>query len=515
MIISIYINTRKICITIFLYFFSYLTSGNAELEFQYGDSSARYSLWKPRGTYFIQGEAPPPYDEAMRSSSFIDAIETVRPITTSTTSVGSQTILRQMHTVVNHLQGQSRPDEEIHRQRDNACNPQYANIEAIHNTSTTTSKSDPQIVSHNKDKVCTCKEYVNVQQIQGGSKQAPEPCACKESKCNIKNELKKIINSNSVYNINQNKPSTSKDNSNIYENIMKISMLGKYNLYEEDTHSDEDRQNGATSTLLKDNRSHAKIKPSRELQNLLLGDRLSNSVSKFNDKKVLPLHRTLSKNLRELIVKELPSQMPRSESGGRLQLHTNYGGVLDPSDTRNIIETVRLALEASHKSASKTLGRKPNKIPDIHEGVELKTRETLKSKSECDIDTRKPRKEYRKSKYNAQIGIEKVQVEPVRDCDGTLVQKKDDKEAKTKASEKNANSNDNMLSVRCLSSSLDEEDYRSECENCKSGYISKNEEEDILNETMTLQRRPVEPEEDSFYRTSVTLPLQIRKPRYK
>lgn len=40
------------------------------------------------------------------------------------------------------------------------------------------------------------------------------------------------------------------------------------------------------------------------------------------------------------------------------------------------------------------------------------------------------------------------------------------------------------------------------------------EETDVLNETMTLQRRPLEQGEDvSYYRTSLTLPTNTKKTR--
>lgn len=47
---------------------SYLGAGNSELEFHYEDSSAHYSLWKPPGNYFPRDEAPPPYEEAVRTA---------------------------------------------------------------------------------------------------------------------------------------------------------------------------------------------------------------------------------------------------------------------------------------------------------------------------------------------------------------------------------------------------------------------------------------------------------------
>lgn len=63
----------------------------------------------------------------------------------------------------------------------------------------------------------------------------------------------------------------------------------------------------------------------------------------------------------------------------------------------------------------------------------------------------------------------------------------------------------------------DHDDYRSECENCKSSpggpSYYQHEEELEPPETMTLQRLPRETDEEPFYRTSLTLPTHCRKPR--
>lgn len=46
----------------------YLGSGNNEMEFHYDESNVHYPLWKPPGNYFPRGEAPPPYEEAVRAA---------------------------------------------------------------------------------------------------------------------------------------------------------------------------------------------------------------------------------------------------------------------------------------------------------------------------------------------------------------------------------------------------------------------------------------------------------------
>lgn len=71
-----------------------------------------------------------------------------------------------------------------------------------------------------------------------------------------------------------------------------------------------------------------------------------------------------------------------------------------------------------------------------------------------------------------------------------------------------------------LTNNDDNDDYRSECENCKSGHSSSYylDEESHEPETMTLQRVPKETDEfenqEQYYRTSLTLPTHCRKPRW-
>jgi hypothetical protein len=78
-------------------------------------------------------------------------------------------------------------------------------------------------------------------------------------------------------------------------------------------------------------------------------------------------------------------------------------------------------------------------------------------------------------------------------------------------------------SYQCLPPPLppdDNDDYRSECENCKSTHGSRyylDEETNITSpqETMTLHRRPqdYDTEEQGYYRTSLTLPIHTRRLR--
>jgi hypothetical protein len=79
-------------------------------------------------------------------------------------------------------------------------------------------------------------------------------------------------------------------------------------------------------------------------------------------------------------------------------------------------------------------------------------------------------------------------------------------------------------SYQCLPPPLppdDNDDYRSECENCKSTHGSRyylDQEPNITSpqETMTLHRRPqdYDTEEQGYYRTSLTLPTHTRRLRW-
>lgn len=93
------------------------------------------------------------------------------------------------------------------------------------------------------------------------------------------------------------------------------------------------------------------------------------------------------------------------------------------------------------------------------------------------------------------------------------------------ANEMNASGSFESMTCTCSMQALptlhdDTDDYRSECENCKSAtgsrYYLDNEDELVtsLHETMTLHRRPDEATSSAtpqYYRTSLTLPTSTRQ----
>ncbi|XP_055538723.1 uncharacterized protein LOC129726103 isoform X2 [Wyeomyia smithii] len=62
----------------------YIGSGSLNMDYPYEHGNAHYQLWKPPGSYFTRGEAPPPYEEAI-------ALAQAESLNTCTVSVATST----------------------------------------------------------------------------------------------------------------------------------------------------------------------------------------------------------------------------------------------------------------------------------------------------------------------------------------------------------------------------------------------------------------------------------------
>ncbi|XP_053683954.1 uncharacterized protein LOC128734021 [Sabethes cyaneus] len=62
----------------------YIGSGPLNMDYPYEHGTAHYQLWKPPGSYFARGEAPPPYEEAI-------ALAQAESLSTCTVSVATST----------------------------------------------------------------------------------------------------------------------------------------------------------------------------------------------------------------------------------------------------------------------------------------------------------------------------------------------------------------------------------------------------------------------------------------
>lgn len=98
-------------------------SGTNDLEFHYEDSNGHFSLWKPPGNYFPRGEAPPPYEEAIRSTQ-IDTNNTQVLVTTTSTELSAPVHqVRSTQQTPNHVQCRHQ-----HLTNRTNINQEYANV---------------------------------------------------------------------------------------------------------------------------------------------------------------------------------------------------------------------------------------------------------------------------------------------------------------------------------------------------------------------------------------------------
>lgn len=496
----------------------YLGTGTNDLEFHYEESNAHYSLWKPPGNYFPRGEAPPPYEEAIRSAQ-VDAnvIGSQAVITNTPHDVGAQPHqIRPTQVTPNSVQCR-------HQHLTNRSNnsQEYANV-TIETVST--QHVDPLIKTEN-----TIHSLIN-----NAHSEVRSNCSAPAQDKSIKNcaSAEKSKSYENIVNRKSDRPVTSSgserksikhksqmltdyershiDKSNFkfhkYENIiLRNSSVPKelhnmrkidkpqieYNInigeacYENINPSYENTRH-RTIPLLSEyqNKALPRVRESkskdnvykiaennikRELDKARFGERSENNLKNLGTLKEcrdLPLHRTLPKNLKELTVS--------------VSSNSEY----IPSDIFKRFD----ADSFMHRTLSKQLSNHDTVL-----SVNL-VKSQINLTESFNKDSPSSKSSDFESASSSRIG---------------LLEYKPEDRIKTREDERS------FISYQCLSSSQDEDDYRSECENCKSSEMInvEDEEGDVFNETMTLQRRPETSEEVPYYRTSLTLPIQIRKPR--
>ncbi|KAI4454213.1 integral membrane protein dgcr2/idd [Holotrichia oblita] len=479
----------------------YLGSGNThDIEFHYEESSSQYSLWKPPGNYFPRGEAPPPYEEAVRAAQLENNI------------LNSQIRLANSLTNALNVPGHEAPHDNNNVQGNGSCRHDFTIASGNSNENTNASNSNntvqyanvivQDITVHSANDTSTkqraahnnthhkVRSHANVthknENINHERAYENIPLSTKSS--NIKKE--RATTSSNGY---KNQKTDMHEYTNVDKPTIKISrydVIVESNKIENNIRkNDKTRENyidsntnkpgtGAASNsmrhpqvpeqynvhLLKGSHSgessHSTQPTAHELRKYKFAERNVRTLNKQSNSKEMPLHRTLPKNLRELLANA--EQMMNEAS-----------------------KTDENLIRRSHASAYDIL---------------LTNCSTSKSQSNLP----ESRNEVVDETFN----------------DIALLPPAPPNFASPNCETSNQNNEDeeqlSLISYQCLSSSQDEDDYRSECENCKSsGFTIPNDEEtDVLNETMTLQRRPLETgEEVPYYRTSLTLPTNTRKSR--
>ncbi|KAF5291899.1 hypothetical protein FQR65_LT11383 [Abscondita terminalis] len=463
----------------------YLGSGTNDLEFHYEESNGHFSLWKPPGNYFPRGEAPPPYEEAIRSNHMDTTLGQNQALVTTANDSSIQS--HQVRTArctptrvqcrhqrltnrANNVQeyanltietGTNQQTEPLikvntHNNAAHSYLKNHSNVTALSDKNASTrdsidkSRSVENITSRNGDKVATTSHSER--------KRTHRNLALFADLENIKIDKNKLMFLKYENIILRNSPITNDSrSSDVDKSRTETSSNSKINNNGEafyvNINTGYDTARHRTIPNINEYRKQfPSVKESKSKDDVFL---LAESSKEFKD---ISSHRTLPKNLKELTV----SVSANNE---------NTGDIAKKPDTDDCIH--------------KTLSKQASSLDAILSLNLIKSHINLCEK------------------------LNKDALEAASFSSTSFLENRIEERSKSVIEDRNS------FSYRCLSPSQDEDDYRSECENCKSSEITnlEDEEGDVFNETMTLQRRPETSEEVPYYRTSLTLPTQIRKPR--
>lgn len=490
--------------------YGYIGNRSSDLEFPYEESNTHFSLWKPPGNYFPRGDAPPPYEEAVRSAQLENDNNTINNETVSTCSISNQitntyTFTTPQPAPLNQQQYQNGCCVLLTRNdTSTGCHKEYVNIPlSAYNSVMTVSGNEKAVNS-------LCTEY----SCSSSSKQLKQNSKELHNKVKTPEEI--------VVSIESNVPASGSNNSHTSDKVEvpRNSRIDKVNnpvngvvtrkCYMSKCHSQKgfpkqleiipeklpacyysERKNQEPQNLPNESHQSKSSESSMEERIKILrqvhekATRLQNSQVKYSDE---PHHRTISKSI--LVKNKIPvsSNTPTLARESKKDHHaknTSYHHTL-PSNLRDI--SLSLDLQSESKAASKMISNKDN---DIH--LKNLTRQNWNSV-------------HIPSNSKTPILDKICQLKESLPSPSIIIQ-----ESVENNPSKHVPNKGSQISYHCLTSLQDDdEDYRSECENCKFNEIP-NEENDGVPETMTLHRKPLELEEQSYYRTSLTLPTNTKK----
>lgn len=295
-------------------------SGNThEIEFHYEESSTQYSLWKPPGNYFPRGEAPPPYEEAVRAAQLENNIinSQIRLANSLTTALN---LPRQSpQTLQENTCGASANSSCRHDCVDGAS---HSNSSIAGNTQQYTNVIVQDVTVHNTNeppKPDTVKHRVN-------NKARPHSSIAHKNENTHHERAYENIPLSTKTNVRRDKPTSSgyknqKAELHEYTNVDKPTIkINKYDVIVESSKLENNARKGDKSKESVDiasksihavyhrqvpenyNASSAQLKASSyEMRKYKSGDRNARTVAKQSGSKEMPSHRTLPKNLRELL----------------------------------------------------------------------------------------------------------------------------------------------------------------------------------------------------------------------
>lgn len=429
----------------------YLGSGNNEIEIRYEETSTNFSLWKPPGNYFPPGEAPPPYEEAMRGVQH-DLTHNIHNATTHNTLINSITSSYPQEITPAYIQ--CRHEDTPSSTGTSTAMPMQ--IPTVANTSTA---EIPNISSNTH-------QYVNVRvQVQH-------------------NDHKKHERANNQQHQHHPPPHPHPHKSEAsYENVTALKGNGSTS----GVAHDRPTSSGLTKSAYHKSRSRSQV---------ILADnaKVAHSNSSASSSTMPDTYELVPHVPTLLGGSQAASPYSRymNDAYNKIKLHDQYASRSDPK-----------------KSMHRTLPKNLRELLSNPDGFKIGT--TLSShqlhQAERVLMTEAP-----KVTFSSTPKIEKVKPPPPlsQQQQPIVVPVIEVPKSIEKAKDVPVKS---LLTYQSLSQ--DEEDYRSECENCKTANVSGADDDgEAMNETMSLQRRPLsESGYELSYRTSLTLPTHSRKQR--
>lgn len=374
-------------------------SGNNELEFRYEESSAHYSLWKPHGNYFPQGEAPPPYEEAVRAAQLENDIINTQIRNSNAmfipqNNANLQNVPRQPQvieplqtymsvrsdSVANNISASSLSSNH----NNSGSSPHYVNItvqSAAPLQSSRDVKPDCQnIVVHHAPKIKSIHEkllpksrysdksekpYENVAISSSSSGNNSKHAANKRTRSTASGYAKVQKQENTYENFHVDKsasfsrPEVILENCSSSDDIYKIRKSDRNKdadkpgeLYDEITVYDNRHRTvlnlseyQSHNPLLSKNQKDSTLRLGHRDRKLRFGERSESNLRnllKLSEIKELPLHRTLPKNLHELIAREIPNDKLDADNLRRSQSSNYETSLLNPSKSHgSLIENAK------------------------------------------------------------------------------------------------------------------------------------------------------------------------------
>ncbi|XP_044575033.1 GATA zinc finger domain-containing protein 7-like isoform X3 [Cotesia glomerata] len=441
-----------------------------------------YSLWKPPGNYFPRGEAPPPYEEAVAAARAEQALLTMNPNALSSLNLPNSYLTTQHHSM-------------------SAAIP-TANLPATAPPPAAYSATSPS-------------SSVNTRQINSSQ---PHPCHQQLLPPTEENISAGYYSGGAVTNFSV--------ETNIYENTVPVPVpVSMTNQQRSPEHSSGTHSTHSNHNAHNHNHNHGNHgNEQTHLQSYresLRHTALPRQGSAFTISATVPnpntisTHRTIPRTLttstnaklrRDFVSHQQPGVLPLVNASTKNAKSTEHIPRLSMSSliTANASASAGASASASTSTSTGTsisINGNDNNLPLTNSGhIEIRG----DNQQRLAVDPQPSSSEI-KNNFTT----------PVRDKAPSLI------------FSNSAEQDGSFDSVTCTCSTQvlptlhdDTDDYRSECENCKSAtgsrYYLDNEDELVTSphETMTLHRRPEETAASitpQYYRTSLTLPTSTRQ----